>query len=208
MIEFPVYASNFEVFPREGEAFQHLGQLLGAIKRINFTLRVKDPSANSGEMVSDFDDQLEQVLLTNGAKHLNFRLPPEIPQELDFAFEYAGKTVAVEIEKTNREKILRDILKCHMYLHAGADMAIIGLPNNYSHSNGVWNLFKFGTQRLSECKNYGFGTEEKLGKILLLGYDQFEALNNQPLSQETRQRMRREVTDQSHQPSDNSAKKS
>jgi hypothetical protein len=208
MIEFPVYASNFEIFPREGQAFRHLYLLLGAIKRIDFTLKVNDPSVNQGQMASDFDYQLEQVLLTNGAKHLNFSLPPEIPQELDFAFEYLGKTVAVEIEKTNREKILRDILKCHMYLHGGADMALIGLPKNYPHSLGVWNLFEFGRQRFFECNKYGFGTEEKLEKILLLGFDQFEASTNQPLSQQTRQRMRREATDQSHQQSENSAKKS
>ena len=108
----------------------------------------------------------------------------------------SGRSVAVEIEKANREKILRDILKCHMYLHAGADFAIVGLPKNYSHSNGVWNLFEFGVQRFNECRAYGFGTTDKLGRILLLGYEQYAASTNRLLCTATRQEMRTEAAAQ------------
>ena len=169
--KFHVYASNFELFPNDGEAFQSLSLLLGELQRIYFVLRVDDPSVNQGQMVSDFDNELEKVLLAHGATHFELRLPPGMPQEFDFAFAFAGRTVAVEIEKTNREKILRDILKCHIYMHAGVDFALVGLPKNYPHTNGVWNLFDFGVQRLSECKTFGFGTSDKLSRILLLGVD-------------------------------------
>ena len=192
--KFHIYASNFELFPNNGEAFQSLSPLLGKLQRIDFVLRVDDASVNQGQMVSDFDNELEKVLLAHGATHFELRLPTGIPQEFDFAFAFAGRTVAVEIEKTNREKILRDILKCHIYMHAGVDFALVGLPKNYPHTNGVWNLFEFGVQRLSECKTFGFGTADKLGRILLLGYEQFIASTNETLSSKTRQKMRKEST--------------
>ena len=104
MKEFRAYASNFELFPKEGEIFQCLSPLLGEINKVNFVLRVDNPSSNQGQMVSDFDDELEKVLLAHGATHFNLQLPLEIPQKLDFAFKYRGRTVAVESEKTNMEK--------------------------------------------------------------------------------------------------------
>lgn len=190
MTNFPAYASNFEIYPRDGDVFQKLSPLLQKLNRVEFTLRVNDPTVNQGQMDSDFDTELEKAFLANGAMPLVLPLPENIPQELDFAFSFSGKSVAVEIEKANREKILRDILKCHMYLHAGADFALVALPKNYSHKHGVWNLFAFGVGRFSECATYGFGTADKLGRILLLGFEQFDALTNKPLSKLTRLEMR------------------
>ncbi len=190
MVTFPAFLGNFETYPQEGAAYESLSALLGQLKRVDFVLRVADPSANQGQMDSNLDESLENDILALGASPVDLPLPPQVPQELDFAFRYAERTIAVEIEKTNREKILRDILKCHMYLHFGADFAIVALPKNYPHRHGVWNLFDFGVQRFKECNKYGFGTAENLGRILILGFQQFEATTNAPLSVETRQRMR------------------
>lgn len=116
-----------------------------------------------------------------------------VRQKLDFAFSHQGRTVAVEVEKANREKILRDILKCHQYLAAGADLALIVLPLNYPHSGGVWNLFDFGRQCYDQCRKFGFGTPELLSRILLLGFTQYCSTTQQELSTTTRQRMREEA---------------
>ena len=191
MIVFPAYASDFEVYPKDGEAYKHLSPLLEGLQQIEFTFHVENPSVNQGQMVSDFDEMLEKTLLSAGAECFDLRLPRQIPQELDFAFIFRGRRVAVEIEKSNREKILRDILKCHMYLQSGADFAIVGLPRNYPHKLGIWNLYGFGVDRLAECKAYGFGTADKLGKILLLGFTQFDAERHTALSTKSRQRMRK-----------------
>lgn len=196
MTEFKAYATNFEFYPKEGEAFKHLLPLFSKISRINFTFKVNDPSVNQGQMHSNFDDQLEKELLKNGAESWKLTLPPEIPQEFDFTFIYSKKKVAVEIEKTNREKILRDILKCHMYQYSGADFAVIGLPRNYPHTHGVWDLFGFGKERFSECKTYGFGTHDKLGRILLWGYDQYDAATDKLLTKQTRQLWRTQATEE------------
>lgn len=196
MIEFRAYASNFELFPKEGEAFQCLSPLLGSLKKVDFILRIDNPSVNQGQMVSNLDDELKKVLLTRGAAYSDFQLPKEIPQEFDFAFEYGGRTVAVEIEKSNREKILRDILKCHIYLHAGVYYALVGLPRNYAHLRGMWDLYDFGVQRYKECINYGFGTPDKLSRILLLGFTQYDALTNEPFTKKLRQQMREKAAAQ------------
>jgi len=196
MTIFPAYAGNFNMYPGDGEAYLHLAPLLDNIKRINFVLSVADPKVNQGQMVSTFDAELEKSIIALGASSINFKLPEPIPQELDFAFSFDGKKVAVEIEKANREKILRDFLKCHMYLHSGADFTLVVLLKNYPHKHGVWNLFEFGVQRYKECLAYGFGTPESLGRILILGFDQFDGKTGELLSSRTRERMRKQALSQ------------
>jgi hypothetical protein len=194
MRNFAAYATDFELFPATGESFDHLSPLVRQIQRVEFVLRVVDPEKNQGQMDSDFDARLECAFLSIGSQRHQLGLPPSIAQELDFAFSYAGKAVAVEIEKANKEKILRDILKCHMYLHSGADFALIVLPRNYPHKHKVCNLFDFGVRRLNECRTYGFGTPDRLGRIALLGFTQHESATDEPLSIHTRQRMRIEAS--------------
>lgn len=195
MIAFPAYADRFELHPQRGTAFQRLSALFSKLARVDFSLSVDDPTVNQGQMASDFDSRLEQALHSLGAAPHSITLPPDVPQELDFAFLFDGSTVAVEIEKTNREKILRDLLKCHMYLSSGSDFAVIGLPRNYPHTHGIWDLFEFGRQRYDECRRYGFGTPDKLGRIILLGFTQYDARTGIPLSRATRLAMRKTAAD-------------
>jgi hypothetical protein len=190
MKTFPAYAINFELYPRDGQAARHLMPLLDGLARVDFAFSVADAAVNQGQTSCDFDSALEKAFLTRGATRFSLPLPKDVRQELDFAFTFGGRTVAVEIEKANREKILRDILKSHTYLHAGADFAVVVLPKNYAHTHGVWNLFQFGVERYNDCRRYGFGTQDKFTRILLLGYDQFDTATNRLLSKLTRQEMR------------------
>jgi hypothetical protein len=194
MTTFPSYATNFELHPKDGEAAQHLAQLVNGLGLIDFAFRVDDPTKNQGQLESDFDAKLESVLLSRGARPYNLALPAGVPQELDFAFSFGDHNVAVEIEKANQDKILRDIPKSHIYLHAGAHFAIVVLPRNYAHKHGVWNLFEFGIERYDECRTYGFGSPDKLGRIALLGFDQHEAATSQLLTKANRKRWRVETT--------------
>lgn len=197
MMEFRAYAAKFELFPDDTDAFRHLSPLLSQLSRVDFVFNVKNPLANQGQMASDFDGKLERALRSLGVQPCHLRLPEGIPQEFDFAFEYKARKVAVEIEKSNREKILRDILKCHIYMYAGVDYTLVGLPRNYAHSRGIWDLYGFGVQRLRECMNYGFGTPDKLGRILLLGFTQYDGASNEQLSSQMRQQMRKKAADNS-----------
>ncbi len=191
MTSFPAHASGFEFCLPDSEAGRHLTPLFSKMNRVDFQFHVADPTVNQGQMTADFDDALKRSLLAAGADHCHLPLPREIPQELDFAFSYNGKAVAVEIEKANREKILRDLLKSHMYLRSGADFALIVLPRNYPHTHGIWYLFAFGAARYQECLKYGLGSPESLGRGLLVGYTQYDAETGEKLSAATRQRMRK-----------------
>jgi len=190
MNTFPAYANNFELHPPDCEASRHLAPLFSNLSRIDFSFRVDDSNVNQGQLASSFDTELETVLRARGTVPFELSLPPDVPQELDFAFSFKECTVAVEIEKANREKILRDILKSHIYLHAGASYALIVLPKNYAHRHGIWNLFDFGIKRYNECRAYGFGSPDKLGRIALLGFDQYETETNQLLTKAIREEWR------------------
>ncbi len=190
MISFPAYAKNFELYPKDGHATQHLAQLINILERVDYTFQVVDPTKNQGQMVSDFDSKLAAALHSCGASTYDLALSADVPQKLDFAFTFGGQTVAVEIEKTDREKILRDLLKCHIYLHAGAWFAMLVLPRNYPHKVGIWNLFKFGVERYEECLKYGFGSLEKMERIVLLGFDQYDAETHSLLDTDVRQHWR------------------
>ena len=83
--------------------------------------------------------------------------------------------------------------RCVFSFHAGATFSLVGLPKNYAHSHGIWNLYEFGVQRFSECLKYGFGTPDRLGRILLFGFEQFCAITDLPLSQKRRAEMRKQA---------------
>ena len=190
MIEIGAYCSSIEMYPADGPAYESLHGVLSRIDGFDFVFRIHDPSVNQGQMTSNFDERFKEAILSQGASPHSFNLPADIPQKLDFAFRHDGRIVAVEVEKTNREKILRDILKAHMYLHSGADSALLALPKNYSHRHGIWNLYEFGVQRFRECRTYGFGTEERLGRIILPGFEQLDAQTRMPLDAIWREEVR------------------
>lgn len=113
--------------------------------------------------------------MSEGALETSLGLPREIAKDFDFVFSFASKRVVVEVEKANREKILYDFLKFHMYLVHGADFALLFLPKNWAHTHGETDLFDCGVQRYSQCVEFGFGTPELFDRILLVGYEQFTA---------------------------------
>lgn len=190
MSRFPAYASKFEFWPKEGEAHDLIAPLFDGLERVDFDFEVLDPRVNQGQFTGHFDRELRNALHDAGAKEFHLKLLQGIPQQYDFAFSYRDKKIVVEIEKANQEKILRDLLKSHMYLRSGADFALVVLPRNYAHSKGMWDLFRFGVERYNECLKYGFGTPEGLGKVLLVGYTQFDGESGGKMNVAIRQRMR------------------
>ncbi len=193
MISFPAYACGFELYPTQGEAFRHLSPLLSRLSRIEFNFSVADPSTNQGQLTSNFDTAFKEGIVELGASIFQLQLPAQIRQQLDFAFSINGHRVAVEVEKTNREKILRDILKSHIYLHFGADFSLVILPKNYPHKHGIWDLYHFGIQQLQDCITYGFGVGDTLERILLMGFESCSTRTNEAHSVRTRQAMRTEA---------------
>jgi hypothetical protein len=193
-VVFPALARDFVFFPEEGKAFSSLSPFLGRLPQIAFDFRIVDPMKNQGQLTSTFDNAFRDAVNQLGASVSELRMPSVIQQRHDFQFATNNKSIAVEIEKTNREKILRDILKCHIYLRFGFDFCLLVLPKNYPHKHSVWDLFDFGVQRLKECMEYGFGVQANLERILLIGFETVSKETGERHSIQTRKAMRLEAT--------------
>lgn len=163
-------AQNFECFPTDSGAYRELRPLLLSCTEVRFPYSIGD--TNSNQFTFGFDDRLKAQLITCGAVETQFEMPAEIKKEYDFAFSFAGRLVVVEVEKANREKILYDYLKVHMYLKSGADFSILFLTKNYAHRLGEWNLFDWGVKRYRQCLEFGFGNSQLFDRMLLVGYEQ------------------------------------
>lgn len=163
-------ARNFECFPGGSVACHKFGALVAQIGEVRFPVSVGE--RNSNQLTYDFDSQLLTRLLACGAVAVRLDLPARIKQKYDFAFTFGGSRVVVEVEKANWEKILRDLLKIHIYFQNGADFALLFLPKNYPHSHGEPDNFEAGCKLYTQCLESGFGQPSKFERILLVGYEQ------------------------------------
>lgn len=164
-------ARNFECYPVDSSVHRLVCPLIADLNEVRFPVKVGE--RNSNQLKYDFDLRLESGLLAQGTIQANIKLPLHIKQQYDFAFSFGGKQVVVEVEKANWEKILRDLLKFHVYFQHGADFALLFLPKCYPHSNGESENFKLGQELYKQCLEFGFGQEARFDRILLIGYDQF-----------------------------------
>jgi len=81
-----------------------------------------------------------------GASVFQLSLPKNIRQRDDGGFSVNGHRFAVEIEKTNKWKILHDIFKFHMYMHFDeVNFCLLVLPKSYPHAIGKWNPIKMAS---------------------------------------------------------------
>ena len=163
-------AREFECYPMGGSAHRLLFPLVNRLGELPFTGSVGQK--NSGQWDSDLDDRLaDRFCKMSGVARLEIPMPT-IKKTFDFAFCRKEQKVVVEVEKANWEKVLYDFLKAHMYFAAGADFAMVFVPKNYVHSGkSPKKSFQQARQRYDHCVEYGFGTPESLGKILLVGYE-------------------------------------
>ena len=184
MIKF--IAKNFECYPKNNLAYNKLSSIIEKIKNIRYHVSIGDKNSNSFQ--SDFDERLLEKLIKLGGKTANIQIVDDLKKKYDFILDINGECVAAEVEKTNREKILYDLLKCHMYFKSGALFALLFLPRNYAHSKGIWNLFETGKDRYSQCLRYGFGSPSYFKKILLVGYEVFTE-NNEKVTTSVRSRL-------------------
>jgi hypothetical protein len=172
-------------YPETSSAFGALWPLLSRCGDVRYSGQISEK--NSYQITSDFDDRLRDVLWRNGATETELSLPQGALKEYDFAFEFAGHRVAVEVEKTQKWKIFYDILKCHMYLRGDAAFVLLVLPKNYAHGTGKWDLYSDGVKWYRQCLEFGFGTHETFDRILIVGYEQ-RTLDGERLTPQIRER--------------------
>jgi hypothetical protein len=163
-------ARQFECHPIKSSACSLVSPLVEQLGEVQFTGRVGEK--NSGQCDSDLDDRLaERFWGMRGVSNQSVEMP-RVLKKFDFSFAQRGSLVVVEVEKANWEKVLYDFLKAHIYLASGAHFVVIFVPKNYVHSGkSPMKSFEKARQRYDHCLEYGFGSPENLGKIMLVGYE-------------------------------------
>jgi hypothetical protein len=179
-------ARNFSWYPEISPACLTLRPLITRLGEVRFPYTIGEK--NSNQFTFDFDPNLKAALLSQGANETEFVMPKEVKQEHDFVFSFADKIIVVEVEKSNVEKILYDFMKFHIYFGSKADFAMLFLPKNWAHAHGTPDLFVEGKKHYQDCLKFGFGTPESLGRILLVGYQQF-TFDGHLLTKEVRNRL-------------------
>ena len=138
--------------------------VLNGILPIHFTMACRS-TKNSCELKSDFDEAIQQQLVSSGLKPFQIRLPSGIEKKEDFGLEIESIKVIFEIEKANWEKIFYDLFKAHIYLRSGADCFVLMLPLSWGHSGGTKSLFEIAKTRLQQSLEFGYGDVELMKKI-------------------------------------------
>ena len=134
----------------------------------------KRRESNSRQLDSTFDNSVINSL--SAKKHKNIMLELDgCTKNIrnDFCFDILGRRTVFEVEKSNKEKILYDILKFHVYLSCKADLAVLMVPKNLVHKLGTENLFIFAKEKLMLCETYGMINRDYSSRILIMGFNQY-----------------------------------
>jgi hypothetical protein len=59
-----------------------------------------------------------------------------------------------------------------MYLAAGAEYAVLMLPHEWTHKNGVRDLFQDARKKYDQALKYGMANPELYSRIMLMGFHQ------------------------------------
>lgn len=179
--------ASVERFPKgcaENEAaFEGLAKIVDGLQYEGYIL---SPS-NSYQVGLTFDHRIvEQVRLLQRqcTSEPLLKAPREIAQavgrnaDLLLQVPETGGMIVVEIEKANKEKILRDIVKMLLFLDGGqADLAALICPRNYAHAGGVWRVFDTAHQVLQSFIRVTELSDSKAKRLALIGFTQEVFLN-------------------------------
>ena len=160
------------------EAYGHLIRLVTDLRYEGYI----ESKENSYQVNLTFDDKLHERARAEGYDCDNtppLSAPREIARAVGrkadtlFRVPGAGNGLVVEVEKANREKILRDIVKMLLFFEAGqADLAALVCPRNYVHGDGVWPVFDTARQVLRAFIRVTELPEAKSKRLALIGFTQ------------------------------------
>lgn len=159
-------------------AYEDLVKLVGDLRYEGYI----EGKKNSYQVTLNFDDRLHERACSGGHECTSepvLNAPREVARAVGLKADIllrtpsTGDIVVVEIEKANREKILRDIVKMLLFLEASqADLAALVCPRNYVHSGGVWRVFDTAHQVLRAFIRITQLPESKAKRLALIGFTQ------------------------------------
>lgn len=190
-ITFCFQASDLVFYPCH-EKTEQVRKVIHTAFPVDYTLVCASPS-NNHQLNSTFDHCVARNLAEVHCPAYEVPIVNKSSKKHDFACEIASKRVDFEIEKANPEKILYDLLKSHIYLASGADLAVLMLPTKWSHKSGEVDLFDIGKARYQQAIKYGMGTPELFDRIVLVGFNQY--YDGKLCVSSTRENMRQQCRD-------------
>lgn len=140
-------------------------------------------ASNNYQINFSFDHALQEHLTSSGlpCSSAKLSMPDEIislvGRDADFKVECGPnrERVVVEIEKAQKEKILRDFVKLLLFLDEGsADCGLLICPRNYAHGTGggLWRVFDTARQVTQALVRAAEIPSRKADRIALIGYTQ------------------------------------
>jgi hypothetical protein len=172
MLVFPFEIGDLEFFELNKGSSRRIIKQLAIFDKSPFLVKCVSRS-NNFQKISTLDADLKRTFISNGYPEIKPVFDCENNIDFDIAIKMKDDNVIFELEKANKEKILYDILKAHIYKRNGFDKIIIMSPKNWVHGNGIIDLFSIAKERLLLCQRYKFGHPDALKDILLVGYTQF-----------------------------------
>ncbi len=176
MIKKPIIFSfqmkDIEFFELDENENKQIINELHILEGLEYNIECKSP-VNSYQKNPSLDENIKSFLNKEYKKIKLSLTTCSVNIKYDFAFKIKNKNVIFEVEKANKEKMLYDILKAHIYLKNDADIVVIIAPKNWVHAKGEYKLFDILKERLKLCSDYGMGNPKVLKNIILMGYTQY-----------------------------------
>jgi hypothetical protein len=170
-----------ERFPEgcdSGAAYEDLVKLVEDLRYEGYI----EGKENSYQVNLTFDARLHERACSGGHRCVSgpvLSAPREVARAVglraDMLLQVPGtdSVIVVEIEKANREKILRDIVKMLLFFEAKqADLAALICPRIYVHGGGAWKLFDTARQVLRAFVRVTQLPEDKAKRLALIGFTQ------------------------------------
>ncbi|WP_028550021.1 hypothetical protein [Paenibacillus sp. UNC451MF] len=171
MISFTFEIRNIEFhYLKEKVEIEGVISHLKTLEGIHYQLSCYS-SANNYQRVSNLDEVLKEKL--GSRQTLSPNIPAKLGIDYDIVTTINNSRTIIEIEKANKEKILYDLLKAHVYLNENKDIFILIVPKEWIHSKGKEFLFQLAIERFEMCIEYGMCNKDVMSRTIIMGYDQF-----------------------------------
>jgi len=174
--------ASVERFPADcdenSEAFDDLAR---AVDRLDYEGYIVSPS-DSYQVNLSFDQRIVERLCLTERKCISepvLNAPRQVARavgqkaDLLIGSPGTGGMIVVEVEKANKEKILRDMVKILLFIDAGqADLGVLICPRNYAHAKGIWRVFDTASQVLRSFVHVTQLPDTKARRLALIGFTQ------------------------------------
>ncbi len=163
---FPMVATNWNVLFHSKCRYPVFVDCFQSLSEVHYDAEIRDPNKNSSQITHD---QLDHVLareLGGLSKHDW----PRQAKDADILLQSGDDTCVIEVERSNHEKYLRDLLKIHAYLYHGASVGVLVVPENHAHRHGEVKTLEIAQRHIESSMKYGMWNPDFIDRFFLVSY--------------------------------------